>query len=101
MDLEEIKRRKLEELKKKLEEKRRMEIIKRSILSRFLTPKAKERLARVRMVKPELAEYVENLLIQLYQSGQINTVNDQMLKNLLSRIYEKTRKDFNIRIIRK
>lgn len=101
MDLEEIKKRKLEELKKKLEEKRRMEIIKRSILSQFLTPKAKERLARVRMVKPELAEYVENLLIQLYQSGQINTVNDQMLKNLLSRIYEKTRKDFNIRIIRK
>lgn len=101
MDLDEIKRRKMEELRKKLEEKKRMEMIKKSLLSRFLTQKARERLARIRMVKPELVEYVENLLIGLYQSGRVSIIDDKTLKEILGKIYEKTRKDFNIKIIRK
>ncbi len=101
MELDEIKRRKLEELKKRLEEKRKLEAIKKAMLSKFLSQKARERLARVKMVKPELAEYVENLLIQMYQMGRVKFVDDDMLKNILSRIYEQTRKDFNIKIIRK
>lgn len=101
MDLEEIKRKKMEELKKRLEEKKKMEIIKKSLLSRFLTQKARERLARIKMVKPEFVEYVENLLIGLYQSGRVDVVDDKTLKEILEKIYKKTRKEFNIKFIRK
>ncbi len=101
MDLEEIKAKKLEELKRKLEEKRRLESIKRAILLKVLTQDARERLARVRLVKPELAEYVENFLIGLYQAGKIEKVDDATLKKLLGEIYKRTKKETNIKIIRK
>jgi len=110
-ELEEIRRKKLLELQKRLqlaqqleeeakiqEEKEKIEAIKRMILSRILTPEAKDRLARVRMVKPEIAALVEDYLVGLYQSGQIRgKVTDEILKKLLARIHERTRKDFKIK----
>ena len=101
MEINEIRAKKLEEIRRKIEEKRRLEILKKQYLSKFLSIKARERLARVRMVKPEVAEYVENLLISLYNSGKIRFVDDKTLKGILERIYERTKRNFNIRIIRK
>ncbi|RLF41791.1 MAG: hypothetical protein DRN18_03305, partial [Thermoplasmata archaeon] len=73
-DLEEIKRRKLEELKRQLayqqaiqeqEELEREEIEeeRRRILSLILTSEARERLARVKMARPDYARAIEDQLI--------------------------------------
>ncbi len=105
LELEEIKRRKLMELQRRMEmeEERRkrmqVEAQKQEILRRILTPKARERLANVKLVKPELAELVENQLILLAQSGRITSpLSDEELKEILEELAARTRRDFNIRI---
>lgn len=93
-ELEEIKRRKLLEYQRRLEaaraEEERLEEARRqreAILRRILTPEARERLANLRMVRPELVENVETQLIQLVYSGRLPTpVTDEMLKEILRRV---------------
>ncbi len=106
-DLEEIRRRKLMELQRqreleelqKEEMKRQYEMQKRAILRAILEPEAKERLSRVKLAHPELAEAVENQLIYLAQSGRIQSkITDEMLVEILKRIQPKKRET---RIIRK
>ncbi len=104
-ELEEIKRRKLLEMQQRMqaeEEKRRMmeaEALKRELLRKILTPKARERLANVKLVRPELAELVENQLIALAQSGRLPIpVDDDQLKEILAELASRTRRDFNIRV---
>ncbi|WP_290598046.1 MULTISPECIES: DNA-binding protein [unclassified Archaeoglobus] len=106
-DLEEIRRRKLMELQrqKELEElqkeemKRQYEMQKKAILRAILEPEAKERLSRVKLAHPELAEAVENQLIYLAQSGRIQSkITDEMLVEILKRVQPKKRET---RIIRK
>jgi len=47
------------------------EFQKNEILRKILEPKAKERLARVKLVKPQLVEKIENYLIQIFNSGRL------------------------------
>lgn len=50
-----------------------------------LTSEARERLANVRMVKPELAQSIEEYVIQLATSGKLKTaVDDDQLKQMLA-----------------
>ncbi|ABN70182.1 DNA-binding TFAR19-related protein [Staphylothermus marinus F1] len=101
-ELEEIKKRKLLELQRKMEEEkqRRMQI--EAILRRILTPEARSRLANLRLVKPELANIVEQQLITLAQSGRVPVpITDNFLKKLLAQIYEQTHRETHIRILRK
>ncbi len=57
---------------------------KREILVQILTKEARERLGRIKLVKPELAEQIENQLIALYLQGRIKEkINDEKLKSLL------------------
>jgi programmed cell death protein 5 len=108
-ELEEIKRRKLLELQRRLqmeEELRRRqqeEAAKREALLRtILTPEARERLANVRLVRPELAKAVEDNIIALVQSGQLRPpVDDSVVKKILEAIYERTHREVRIRIKRK
>jgi len=73
-----------------------VERIKKIVLSRILTKEANERLARLKLVKPDLAKQLELYLVQLYQAGQIKSIiNDDQIKNILSQIT--TKKQFNIR----
>ncbi|WP_456468346.1 DNA-binding protein [Archaeoglobus sp.] len=106
-DLEEIRRRKLMELQrqKELEElqkeemRRQYEMQKKAILRAILEPEAKERLSRVKLAHPELAEAVENQLVYLAQSGRIQSkITDKMLVEILRRIQPKKRET---KIIRK
>ncbi len=108
-DIEEIRKRKLMELQKKYleQQKAQEEAIRQemeleaqlnAIMRRILTPEARERLGRVKLVKPELARQVELILVQLYQAGQITEpIDDAKLKRILAQIDARTRKDYKIR----
>ncbi len=108
-DIEEIRKKKLMELQKRYleQQKAQEEAIKQemeleaqldAIMRRILTPEARERLGRVKLVKPELARQVELVLVQLYQAGQIaEPIDDAKLKRILAQIDARTRRDFKIK----
>ncbi|MCI4436420.1 MAG: DNA-binding protein [Ignisphaera sp.] len=81
--------------KKQLEEEARRQEILRTIL----TPEARERLANIKLVRPEIAKAVEDRLIALALQGRITRpLTDEELRDILAEIYEKTRKEFRISI---
>jgi len=101
-ELEEIKRRKLMELMRQQalmqqneeEEKKRVEeeAARQAILRQIMEPEARERLARLRLVRPELAQAVENQLIILAQSGRLmKKISDGELKEILRRLTSQRR----------
>ncbi len=99
MELQAQRQRELEELARQQELARKIEEQKRAILSAILEPEARERLTRIKLAHPEIAEAVENQLIALAQAGRIkNKLTDEMLKELLKRAMPKRRET---RIIRK
>jgi len=70
---------------------------KKVILRAILMDDARERLGRIKAARPELAENLENQLIMLAQSGRLkNKINDEQLRDLLSKILPKKR-DITIR----
>jgi len=104
-ELEEIRMRKLLELQKKLEEERKrkeqealMEARREAILRSILTERARERLANVKLVKPDLARGVEDLIIQLVQSGRLSPpVDEDIVKELLIEIDSRNRREVRVR----
>ncbi|MEM1628300.1 MAG: DNA-binding protein [Desulfurococcaceae archaeon] len=101
-ELEALRRKKLAELQKRVEEEkaRRQQI--EAILRRILTPEARERLNNIRLVKPELADLLEEQLIVLAQNRRIPIpVTDEFLKQLLSELYEQTYREPKIKFKRK
>jgi DNA-binding TFAR19-related protein (PDSD5 family) len=62
----------------------RVEQLKKTLLQSVLDKAARERLNRVRMVKPELASQIELYLIQLYEAGKLRSqMTDAQLKDIL------------------
>jgi len=99
-ELEEIKKKKLEQLRQQIEyqkaieeeEEEQIEEERKKILSYILTSEARQRLARIRMARPEFAQTIENQLILLVQSGRLqHKITDEELKDLLSRIASRKR----------
>ena len=101
-ELENLRRKKLQELQQQgqlqesLEEqdaqKKELEERRRTILRSILTTQAKERLGRIKVARPEMAEEIENQLIMLAQGGRLkNKINDEQLRMLLSKIIPKKR----------
>lgn len=73
--------------------------INENILNRFLEPEAKQRLNRVRMVKPERVLGVENYLIRLFQSGGIRgKVTEEDIVDILDKIAQEERRNTSTRI---
>ncbi|MEM3552484.1 MAG: DNA-binding protein [Candidatus Bathyarchaeia archaeon] len=105
-ELESIKRRKLAQLQRalieeqrKAELKRQLEIKKQEILRQILTTEARQRLANIKMVKPEFTEQLELQLIQIAQTGRIPLpINDEQLKMILAKI-QSQRREFKIKRI--
>jgi len=74
---------------------------KQALMRRILTPEARQRLANIRMVRPDFAEQLELQLVQLAQAGRVQLpINDELLKRLLSQLEGQQRKrDISIRRI--
>lgn len=100
-ELEAIRKKKLLELQQQqmdsqaaLEEasKKEFDEQKKTVLRQILTTEARERLGRIKIVRPDVAENIENQLIMFAQSGQLkNKINDEQLLELLSKIIPKKR----------
>lgn len=65
----------------------------RETLKKVLDKKARERLANVRLVKPELATQLELYLFQLYQAGQLRSVTEDQLVMILKELTKKKTMD--------
>lgn len=62
----------------------RAEQMKKLLLQNVLDKAARERLNRVRMVKPELAAQIELYLLQLYEAGKLKAqMSDAQLREIL------------------
>ena len=72
------------------------EAMRQRVLLVLLEPSARQRLANVRIVKPELAAAVENYLINAASTGRLNrALTDDELKQVLLNI-QTPKKDFKI-----
>ncbi|RLG05332.1 MAG: DNA-binding protein [Thaumarchaeota archaeon] len=89
-ELERLKAKKLAELQEKLaeeEERKRRELERQAAMRAILTPEARQRLANLRLIRPELVAQLEEQLIQLANSGKIRLpITDDDLKAILSRL---------------
>jgi len=93
-ELEEIRRRKLLELQRRVGEEQgnvqaqqQLELQKQALLRSILTPEARQRLANLKMVRPEFTSQLELQLIQLAQQGKIPIpLTDKQLKQILIQI---------------
>ena len=69
---------------------------KESMLKQVLSGDARLRLNNVRMVKPDLAELVENYILNLSVQGKISgQISDEQLKQILSSA-QQPKRDFKI-----
>lgn len=104
-ELDQIRKRKLQQMEEEFakqqeyqEQEKALEVQKELVLKQILTPEAKARLTNIKLANPEFAGQVEYLLIRLYQTGQVNKIDDGQLKKILIKISGKKR---DIKIVRK
>ncbi|HVN66440.1 MAG TPA: DNA-binding protein [Methanomicrobiales archaeon] len=106
-ELAELRRRRLEQLQRQSldqqamdEELRRRKQVDAQIhhvLLQILEPEARERLANIKLTKPEFARAIEQQLVALAQSGRLKQkITDAQLKELLQQLVPQ-KKDWNIR----
>jgi len=106
-ELAELRRRRLEQIQRQAMDQQAMEDeIGRQkqaeaqihhILLQILEPEARERLANIKLTKPEFARGIEQQLVALAQSGRLKQkITDAQLKELLRQLVPQ-KKDWNIR----
>ncbi|XP_070556823.1 programmed cell death protein 5-like [Ptychodera flava] len=111
-ELEEIRRKRMAELQQQMgggrsqgdedERKARQEEMKNSILSQVLNQSARARLNSIALVKPEKAQMVEGILLQMAQTGQIQSkLGEEELIGLLERVSQQTQKKTTVKFDRR
>ncbi|OVA04289.1 DNA-binding TFAR19-related protein [Macleaya cordata] len=85
-----------EDAKREADERRQM------MLSQILSSQARERIARIALVKPEKARGVEDVILRAAQMGQIvEKVSEEKLISLLEQINNQTTKQTKVTIQRR
>lgn len=98
-ELDNLRRKRLQELRRQMAEEQaqaqqqaEIEKQKQIALRQVLTLEARQRLNRLKLVKPEFVEQLELQLIQAAQSGKVRLpITDEQLKELLSRLQTQQR----------
>jgi len=73
-------------------EAQRREAERFEVMRRLLTPEARERLARIRLAKPDVAAAIEQQVMSLAASGRLQRqIDDDTLRALLERIMPEKR----------
>ncbi len=98
-ELEELRRRRLSALQRQAigeqrnaQAEQQMETQKQTLLRSILTSEARQRLANLKMVKPEFTEQLELQLIQLAQQGKIPLpLADDQLRQILVQLQSRKR----------
>ncbi|UCC21018.1 MAG: DNA-binding protein [Promethearchaeota archaeon] len=107
-ELENIRRKRLEELQQQAvqnqiaeAQQKEFEAKKYQIMRKILSPEGRQRLENIRMVKPQFAEQIEIQLIQLFQTGKLRGATplpDKAFRKLLEQISSlDKKKEFNIK----
>jgi programmed cell death protein 5 len=105
-ELEELRRRRLQQLQEmqapdqgaamaysqQEAEMQRRDAERAELLRRIMTPEARERLGRIRLAKPDVANSVEQQLLSLASTGRLQRqVDDATLRALLERVMPERR----------
>jgi len=98
-ELEEIRRRRMMEIQQEAQgravheaQARQVEAQRQAVLRQILTPEARERLGRIELAYPEIANSVEDQLIALAQAGRVQqAIDDRTLQEILRRVVPKKR----------
>ncbi len=97
-ELESLRKKRLQELQQQAalqedvqeEQQKQFEEQKKIVLRSILTNDARQRLGRIKIARPDVAEAIENQLIMFAQSGQLkNQVDDKQLQMLLKKLIPK------------
>ncbi len=97
-ELERLRKKRLQELQQQAalqenveeEQKKQFDEQKKIILRTILTNEARQRLGRIKIARPDVAETIENQLIMFAQSSQLKErINDKQLQLLLKKIIPK------------
>jgi programmed cell death protein 5 len=102
-ELDALRQRKLQELQVRAqqetvvqEQNKQLEAQRALLMRQLLTPEARERLANLRMTRPDVVESVENQLAMLVQSGRISQqIDDYTLRQILRKVMP-TKRDIKI-----
>ncbi len=101
-ELEELKRKKLEQLKRQQEDQQEEQAQLEgqlqqleSMVKQLFTKDALLRYGNIKAAHPEKATQLVVVLGQLMQSGKVKKINDEQLKQILKQLSQKS--DFNIK----
>ncbi len=97
--LEQIRKRKLTSMQQRVSDEQRqaqaeqqIDAQKNALLSKILSPEARQRLNNLKMVKSEFAEQMEMQLIELAQTGKLPIpLSDAQLKGILIQLQSRKR----------